>query len=658
LYRKVGNKGEEAATSVRMAVLQRDLGQLAEARDTLVAALPALQASGDRRTETLARCELGETLRRLGEGVAARELLESALATLDGRNVPIVLCLEQALARVARDAGDSREALTRASAAVRAVERLRSSAVSPRWRASALAANQEPYDLLVEIHMREHERDANAGHAEAAFAAAERGRARGLLDLLSEGDVDVREGVPPELRTEERSLRQRLNVQAAALDEALAQGRSGRAELIWREVDEVTLRLAEVEAAIRRTSPRYAALTQPEPVTFGALKNVLDGDTQLVLYALGGKASYAWVASPSGLEAFRLAPRARIDAAARRLRDTLTAGPSSGARADLEAAKTVLSDLVLAPLARSLAGRRLLVVAPGALQYVPFAVLSLPTGEDLFAQFEVVSAPSASVVATLRAETPIPARKATVAVFADPVFERSDPRLSGRVEAAATRVAARGKETGQPVERALAGLRGRGAGGGLGRLPFSSREANVIASLTSEAATWKAAGFDANREAATSTRLADFRIVHFATHGVLNTRRPELSGVVLSLYDERGRKQDGFLRLHDVYNLHLDADLVVLSGCQTALGKDLRGEGLVGLTRGFLYAGARAVVASLWQVDDESTAELMARFYRGMLKEGRRPADALRVAQLEMSESRRWSAPFHWAGFVLQGDWR
>jgi CHAT domain-containing protein len=204
---------------------------------------------------------------------------------------------------------------------------------------------------------------------------------------------------------------------------------------------------------------------------------------------------------------------------------------------------------------------------------------------------------------------------------------------------------------------ALRGLSGRRAGS-LRRLPFSGREANAIVALAPARQALKATGFQATRAAASSPGLADYRIVHFATHGVLNTLRPELSGVVLSLIYERGVKQDGFLRLHDIYGLRLAADLVVLSGCQTALGKEIRGEGLIGLTRGFMYAGARAVVASLWQVDDESTAELMKRFYRGMLKENRRPADALRTAQLEMSRQKRWSAPFYWAGFVLQGDWR
>jgi CHAT domain-containing protein len=243
-------------------------------------------------------------------------------------------------------------------------------------------------------------------------------------------------------------------------------------------------------------------------------------------------------------------------------------------------------------------------------------------------------------------------------VFADPVLEATDPRVAGARGGPGrqgVQVAGRGGEAPDPLARSLRGVSDAAR---LGRLPFSSREADSIAALSPRGATWKATGFEANRDAATSPRLAEYRIVHFATHAILNARRPELSGVVLSLFDEQARRQDGFLRLHDVYNLRLGADLVVLSGCQTALGKDLNGEGLVGLTRGFMYAGAQAVVASLWRVDDESTAELMKRFYRGMFKEGRRPADALRAAQLEMSRTKRWSAPFHWAGFVVQGEWR
>ncbi|WP_026098849.1 CHAT domain-containing protein, partial [Kamptonema formosum] len=147
-------------------------------------------------------------------------------------------------------------------------------------------------------------------------------------------------------------------------------------------------------------------------------------------------------------------------------------------------------------------------------------------------------------------------------------------------------------------------------------------------------------------------------IVHFATHGFANSQNPELSGIVLSLLDEKGDLQNGILRLNDIFNLKLPADLVVLSACQTGLGKEIKGEGLVGLTRGFMYAGAPRVVVSLWSVNDKSTAELMAKFYQKMLKEGKPAAAALREAQLEMWEDKNWKLPFYWAAFVLQGEWR
>jgi CHAT domain-containing protein len=152
--------------------------------------------------------------------------------------------------------------------------------------------------------------------------------------------------------------------------------------------------------------------------------------------------------------------------------------------------------------------------------------------------------------------------------------------------------------------------------------------------------------------------LRPFRIVHFATHGMIDAQTPALSGLVLSRVGEDGQAREGFLSLNDVYNLQLGADLVVLSGCETALGREIRGEGLVGLTQGFFYAGAARVVASLWRVQDRATAELMGRFYAAMLREGKTPAAALREAQLAVRRERRWRDPYYWSAFVLQGDWR
>ncbi len=155
-----------------------------------------------------------------------------------------------------------------------------------------------------------------------------------------------------------------------------------------------------------------------------------------------------------------------------------------------------------------------------------------------------------------------------------------------------------------------------------------------------------------------SDQLSQYRYVHFATHGLADSERPELSTIVLSLFDEQGRPQDGFLRAHEVYNLNLPAEMVVLSACETGLGKLTKGEGLVSLTRGFMYAGAARVVVSLWNVNDRATAELMTKFYRRVLVEGERPAVALRAAQIEMWRDKRWEAPYYWAAFTLQGEWR
>jgi CHAT domain-containing protein len=192
----------------------------------------------------------------------------------------------------------------------------------------------------------------------------------------------------------------------------------------------------------------------------------------------------------------------------------------------------------------------------------------------------------------------------------------------------------------------------------ISRLPFTRQEAKAILANVPAGQALDALDFRASRQTATSPELAQYRIVHFATHGLVDNMHPQLSGLVLSMVDERGRQQNGYLDLEDIYNLSLPADLVVLSACETGLGKDVAGEGLIGLTRGFMYAGAARVVTSMWKVDDVATAELMGRFYQAMEKEGLRPSAALRRAQIEMRTQERWRSPYYWAAFQLQGEWK
>jgi len=301
-----------------------------------------------------------------------------------------------------------------------------------------------------------------------------------------------------------------------------------------------------------------------------------------------------------------------------------------------------------------------LLVGEGVLQYLPFAALPEPgtrgttNSPPLIARHEIITAPSSSVMAVLRRETAgrKPAEKA-LAILADPVFSADDSRIAQQKDKVGIKAAAR--DTASNAEsRSRAGVDGQD----FLRLRFSRNEADEIARLAPAEATLKALDFEASRDTVLKPDFGSYRIVHFATHSLLNNDHPELSGVVLSLFDRSGHPQNGFLRLYDIYNLRLGSDLVVLSACQTGLGGEIKGEGLIGLTRGFLYAGAPRVVASLWEVDDRTTAELMKQFYLGMLGRGERAAAALRAAQVAFSKTKGWDAPYYWAAFTLQGEWR
>jgi CHAT domain-containing protein len=321
-------------------------------------------------------------------------------------------------------------------------------------------------------------------------------------------------------------------------------------------------------------------------------------------------------------------------------------------------------------VAQRLGGKRLIVVAPGTLSYLPFAALPAPEGEKrpagdyepLIAKHEVVSIPSASVLSIIRREMAGRQRAAkSVAVLADPVFEESDPRMdeAKNGNSSGKQPATRGADAElSELARAIRTMNFPDARYGFTRLPFSRYEADGVIALAPKGTGLKATDFNASRDLAKSRQLSEYRIVHFATHGLLNSERPELSGLVFSLFNRERKSQDGFLRLHEIYNLQFNADLVVLSACETGLGKEIKGEGLIGLTRGFMYSGTPRVVASLWNVDDLATAELMKLFYQGMLKDGLPAGAALRAAQLELFRQKRWASPYFWAGFVLHGEWK
>lgn len=502
-----------------------------------------------------------------------------------------------------------------------------------------------------------------------AFHVAERWRARSLLEMLAAAEVDIRQGVDPELRNRERWLQELLKAKSDRRITLLtAEHTEKQIAEVEKEISDLRNQYDDLQGRIRANSPSYASLTHPQPLNATQTQSLLDDETILLDYVLGEEHSFVWAITRDSLDGFELPPRSRIEDLARRLHHLISMPQSAsmatgeieaGRRSRLETTASALSQMVLAPLAARITKKRLLIVSDGALQYVPFAVLPVPghsKGVPLVVEHEVVYAPSASVLAELRRQAMgrTQAPKA-VAVLADPVFDKNDPRV-GRPTRKAAAIASNQLRS-SPDERLARSVADVGLVH-LSRLVFSRREAEAIMAATPPGQGKKALDFEANRATATGQELYQYRIVHFATHALSDNKRPELSGLILSLVDQHGQSQNGFLDLEDIYNLHLRADMVVLSACETALGKEIRGEGLIGLTRGFMYAGATRVLASLWKVDDVATAELMARFYKAMEQQGLRPAAALRRAQLAMRRQKRWVAPYYWAGFQLQGEWK
>jgi CHAT domain-containing protein len=748
LARASGHADQEARALNTLGSTYYQLGDFQRALDHHEQSLALRQQAHDLASEASTLDGAGRALTQLGQRDKAYQYLTEALRlrrAISERYAEADSLLH--LARFERDRDNLAVALDDIEASVQLTDALRGRVVSPDLRASFVAAEQERYALYIDLLMQQDARHPGEGFNARALEASERGRARVLLESLIEARTDIRRGIDPALLASEHAAQQQLDDASGRLSRLMArQSEAKDLEAARAAIERDLGDYQQLEARIRQESPAYAALTQPRALSLAEIqREMVDPDTLLLEFALGQTRSWLWVVSPASIESVELPPRPAIEAAARHIYALLTArqpkaGESAATRTTRVAsadtrwreASTQFSQMLLGGAAARLGdawrGKRLLIAADGALEYVPFAALPDPTSgatqnenreprviqnhaqntdsnsnpeqdrrrnprpprrqmpsaiASLVQTHEIVNVPSASVLALMRQETARRPRAAkSLAVLADPVFEADDPRVGaparGSSRDAADRPAQSGRLVNDPAANKLLqaslndpaavslGQRALRSAGDIGetrmsrlvRLPFSRQEALAIAALVPARERLEATDFHATRALATSGELGGYRLVHFATHGVFNSEHPELSGLVLSLVRPNGQAQDGFLRLSDIYNLRLPADVVVLSACQTALGKDIRGEGLVGLTRGFMYAGARRIVASLWQVDDLATAELMRRFYRGMLKDGLRPAAALRAAQQQLSARPQWSSPFFWSAFVIQGEWQ
>lgn len=647
LFKSLGNGRGAMATRSSLGTALLKLGDLEGARAQFDKVQEIARRRGDTFHDAVAAMNLGRYHFEKGaaEPAIAEHLAAIALFERLGDRGGVA-SNRFGLARSLCRKGEIAEALQAIEGSLAEVERSRTTAANFDLRTSFFGSKREYGELEIELRMRLAAPDND--QAALALGAAEKMRARELLDLLAESRIGIRSDAPARLLAEEAQLHDELEGLEVQRAQILAEN---SAPEIAARVDSLQTRriarLGEIRAEIRLSDPRGASLA-PEPLDLAGMRKLLGSDDRLLVYSLGRDRSYLWVVSKGDLTSFALGPRAEIEEIASRYADLLASPDSSGGTAR-RVASQALSARILAPAGRSIAAGRLVIVADGALQQVPFAALPDPGAAEgephwLIERAEVIQLPSASVLGEIRKRSArrLPPRGG-IAVFADPVFSSSDPRWpGGRRSSAAQAGAASARQF---------------DGGELPRLLQTGREAEAIRALASDRVT-VFEGLKAMRAEVLGDRLKKYRYLHFATHGLVHPLHPELSGLAFSQVDRQGHPVDGFLRLQDIYDLDLAAELVVLSACRTGTGPEVAGEGAVSLARGFLSAGTPRLVVSLWSVEDEGTAELMASFYGYLLRGGKTPSAALRAAQLGLLRSDRWRDPYHWAAFTFVGEWR
>ena len=688
------NPYEEGLTLTHIGNAYASMGNREKALEYFEQALQLQREIKDRRGQALTLQKAGEVYQWAGDLKKARGYFDEGLAlsrSIQSHAFEANLLYDIALNE--RLAGNPMQARAHVEAAIDIVESARAVFANSDLRASFLASKQEFYELDIDLLMQKYLQDRDQQSLLQAFSISEKRRARSLLDSLESERGTILGGVSSGLIARESELRAKLNQKAESQIKLLSgEHTQEQADVLAQEVERANIEYEQFLAKIKISDSRYARLKQSTSLSVRELQTkLLSPDTLLLEFSLGKERSYLWTVSTTDVEGYELPGRADIEAKARNIYNLLTARDrfikfekpdhrqSRIAKADTDyvQAASRLSKLLLGPVASQLENKHLIIISDGALQYLPFAALPSPlsspksqTSSDgyrpLIADHEISNLPSASILSLLRQELSgrRPAPKG-VAVIADPVFSKHDERVL-KIQSAGRAGKGHIQEQKSPTNlipdsQLVRAVRDLDAEGGLelDRLPSTRREAEAILRLVPSHDKFSALDFDADRSVVTNPKLAQYRIVHFATHGLLNSAHPGLSGLIFSLVDRQGRDQNGFLTTQDIFNLKLPADLIVLSGCRTGLGKEIKGEGMLGLTRAFMYAGAARLVVSLWDVNDDSTAELMARFYNRMLgKKHLSPSGALREAQGEMWKSNRWRAPYYWAGFVIEGEYR
>ncbi|MEM7555612.1 MAG: tetratricopeptide repeat protein [Cyanobacteria bacterium P01_A01_bin.84] len=704
ILRAVGDRGGEATTLNNIGFIYDDLGEKQKALLFYNQALPLYRAVGDRGGEATTLNNIGGVYSDLGEKQKALQYYEQAL--------PILRAVEDRggeaitlgnLANLERKKGNLQASLKHIQSAIQIIEKLRGNYTNPDLKTTYFSTVQDYYKFYIDLLMDLHKKDPSKGHDALALHISERSRARALIELLAQSNAKISKNVDPELIKEEKQLQLQRQAQEKILSQLSNQPKPPKDSIkkTETEIQNIINQQKQLKAKIRDQNPERGKIIDPDPLKLPQIQQQLDKDTVLLQYSLGKERSYLWLVTPTSLYTYELPKGEDIEKIAGSFHNDL-AQPTAEESLIIDSAQK-LSQIILAPVKDKIAGKRLVIVGDGVLQQIPFAALADPNKsassqakenqqqtnnqcrdvtcnvfrggiipepisnkpglkdnntknnktsyQPLVINHEIVNLPSVSTIAIQRGKTAnrkIAPKK--IAILADPVFSSNDERVTGKPESINPDL---------DLERSALKRSAKSLNRtGWNRLPHTADEAKAILNLVPNQSSLSAFRFDANYKWATGKDLNQYQILHFATHGFVNPDQPELSGIVLSLVNKEGKQIPGYLRLADLFEQDYPAELIVLSACETGLGKNVSGEGLVGLTRGLMYAGASRVALSLWQVSDKHTSVLMQEFYRQMLQENKTPPQALRDAQRKLWSDSELRNPYYWAAFTLQGEWK
>lgn len=631
-------------------------------------ALQYFEKKNNHRQISQITAKLGMLFERKGNLTAAEKYFQQSLKL--NRKVKDVFSETETLFHLSKIfalRGENETATELIEQSINLTEQLYSDVINSKLKKTYFSNVFDRYELYINLLMKRHQQFPAEGFDRQALQASEKSRARSMLETLSLAEISVAKNADPELVRRENEICNLLNLKATQITD-LYNTNSSKQEIekITAEMNVLAHRLEEIKTALKQKSPLYATIKNPSPFDVAAFQNrVLDNQTLLLEFSLGTEASYLWVIGKNEISFFRLPAREQIETHLQKLLSMLTVHQSqpnesvadyqarnSRAEKDYSREAQIFSDLIFGQLAERIAGKRLIIVPDGKLRYFPISALPLPysnNGEPILLSNEIIYAPSASTLMLLTEQSAETSNsKKNLMVFADPVFTNKDLRLTKNADDVEETIS---------TAAALNFFRTSESLNALPRLRASKDEANSIIEIVGGSSDL-ASGFNATRELVLNPEISQYRIVHFATHGILDEIRPELSSLILSRFDEQGNEKNGLIRLNDIYRLNLNAELVVLSACNTGIGKEIKGEGLMSLDNAFLQTGAKSVVSSLWKVDDYAAQELMKSFYAELAVGDITTSEALRRAQIKMRSLSQYKSPFYWAAFTIKGDFK